>query len=232
MDKRHARAIIAFVWLAVLVGGFAWGLMRGLTIEQVLRSFHGYVTANVYAPVLFVLFYGLVRPLIFLPASWLCIVAGSVFGFWWGSVYSLLGENISASAAYVIGRYFRRRPDAGQTGATISKWRRLLDRQTFPTILAMHAAYFPFDPMNYASGLLRVPWRPFFWGTLIGCTPVALTFVSFGAALDFTSFVTHLDEFDAMALLDGTQVAISLALLMVSAIIAWIAYRYQRTAQR
>lgn len=227
--KRHARAITAVVWITALASGLAWGLTHGLSIGQILGAIYTYVNANPYAMVVFVLFFGLVRPVIFLPAMWLNIAAGSLFGFWIGALCALIGENMSASTAYTIARFYRRKPKDEQALAEVSKFQRLLHEQTFPTVLAMRASYLPFDPVNYGCGLMRVPWRPYFLGTLMGALPPMLTFVSFGASINFEAFVTHLEEFDSHELLDGTQLLISLLLLAVSAGTAWVAYRHRKS---
>lgn len=226
--KRHAKTIAAAVWIAVLATAVAWGLAQGWTIGHILGAVYTYVNANPYAMVVFVLFFGLVRPVIFLPAMWLNIAAGSLFGFWLGALCAMIGENMSASTAYVIARFYRRRPADEQALAEVSKFQRVLHQQTFPTVLAMRASYLPFDPVNYGCGLMRVPWRPYFLGTLIGALPPMLTFVSFGASINFAAFVTHLNDFDPAELLDGTQLLISLGLLAVSAGTAWLAYRHRK----
>lgn len=227
--KRHIKPLAAIIWLALLAAGFAWGLARGLTVAEILGGVHDYVGNNAYAPVVFVILYGL-RPLTFLPAMWLTIAAGSLFGFGLGVVCTIFGENLSAATAYAIARFFGRTPADDEAVTQLSAFRRMLQEQAFPTVMALRAAYLPFDPVNYGCGLLRVPWWPYFFGTFIGILPPMLTFVSFGASVEFATFIANLDEFDPSTLFDERQLTISLALLAASVIIAWFAHRQRRTA--
>lgn len=220
------RIGVAVAWLVALGLGVGLALAYDLSFAQVLHGIHDYIATSPYTLLLFVFFYSFLRPLIFLPSMWLAIASGSLFGFWPGVLCSLLGENLSATTAYAIARYFRGGPAAhDQAAGSVSKFRHLLYDQTFPTVLVMRAAYLPFDPVNYGCGLLRVPWWPYFLGTLIGTLVPTLTFVSFGASVDFTTFVLNIDKFDPAALLDATQLIISFLLFAASAVIAWIAYQ-------
>lgn len=177
---------------------------------------------------MFVILYGL-RPLTFLPAMWLTIAAGSLFGFGLGVVCTIVGENLSAATAYAIARFFRNSSADEATVAEISRLRRLLQEQAFPTVMALRASYLPFDPVNYGCGLLRVPWWPYFFGTFIGILPPMLTFVSFGASVEFATFMANLDTFEPASLFDERQFAISLALLAASMVIAWFAHRQRQS---
>src|SRR5699024_2011416 len=85
----------------------------------------------------------------------------------------------------------------------------------------------PFDLVNYGCGLLRVRWLPYMVGSLIGMLPPMVTFVSFGAAIDFRQMLER-EDFSPAALIDTSQLIISGVLVLVSvAIVIW-AQRRQR----
>lgn len=231
MRIKHNRIIVAVAWLILLGIGAGLILTQDLNIRQFVGDIQKYTVSHPIAPILFVLFYGLIRPVLFIPVMWLTVAAGSVFGFWSGLVFSLIGLNLSATTAYFIARFLRGTSTGDEAMAGISRLRRMLHNQTFSTVLALRAAYMPFDPINYGCGLLRVPWRSFFLGTLIGTLPPMITFVSFGTSLKLAKLVTHLDELSPVRLLDGTQLVTSLLLLTASAIIAWFAYQHPHANQ-
>jgi uncharacterized membrane protein YdjX (TVP38/TMEM64 family) len=91
----------------------------------------------------------------------------------------MIGENLSASVAYLTGRFF---------GTHIPELRRspitLDSEKTFSSILFTRFAFFPFDLVNYLSGFLRLPWFPFALATLIGIIPGALVFIIAGASIE------------------------------------------------
>ncbi|MDN5939849.1 MAG: VTT domain-containing protein, partial [Salinisphaera sp.] len=102
----------------------------------------------------------------------------------------------------------------------------------FPAVLTLRATYLPFDPVNYGCGLLRVRWWPYFTGSLIGMLPPMLTFVSFGASVEFSALAEDLAHFHPLTLLDASQLAVSAVLLLLSAVIVVFAERHRRHLQK
>lgn len=227
--SRHYKLIAAVGWLSLLAAGFGWGYAQGLSTVEILAAVYAYASGNPYAPLLYIGLYA-VRSLTFFPAMWLTVAAGSLFGFGLGVACTVVGENLSAAIAYAIARFFGTAPTEPdeETVQELTPFRRALQTQSFPTVIVLRAAYLPFDLVNYGCGLLRVPWWPYFFGTFIGILPPMLTFVSFGASVKFQALVHRLDDLEPMDLLDARQLAISLVLLAVSAIIVWFAHRYRR----
>ena len=107
----------------------------------------------------------------------------------------------------------------------LSRWRNLLDEQAFTSVLILRVIYAPFDVVNYGCGLLAVPWAPYALATLIGIMPGLVTFVSFGASVDFGEFLRHSHTFSAIDLFDARQLLISGSLLALSLVIAWVVHR-------
>lgn len=231
-SSRHYKAIAAIGWLLLLAAGFGWGYSRGLTTTEILAAAYTYASGNPYAPVLYIGLYAL-RSFTFVPAMWLTVASGSLFGFGLGVACTVVGENLSAAIAYATARFFGTAPTEPDEEAVqeLTPFRRTLRTQAFPTVVVLRAAYLPFDVVNYGCGLLHVPWWPYFFGTFVGILPPMLTFVSFGASVKFQVLVERLDDLHPTALLDGRQLAISLALLTVSALIAWFAHRYRQSRQ-
>lgn len=223
--RRNAKLVAAAVWLALFGALFFWVRARGLDTVQILELIYHTVAQHPLAPVVYVVIYAF-RPLTFFPAMWLTIASGNLFGFGMGVACTIVGENLSAATAYWIARFFgtpeRKDEDASRQLATS---RQLLREQTLPTVMALRAAYLPFDLVNYACGLLRVPWWQYFFGTFIGILPPMITFVSFGATVDFESFLADIDSFNPAAVIDREQLAISAGLFAASAVIAWYAHR-------
>lgn len=229
---RPAKVIAAGLWVMVLGAGLAWGYAQGLSTQEMLARVYYYVANHPLAPLIFILVYGL-RTFLFFPAMLLTIAAGSLFGFWYGALYAMIGENFSAHIAYLVARYFGTAPtDADvEAGKVLAPMRRRLHEQAFPTVLVLRVTYLPFDLINYGCGLLRVPWWPYLFGSLIGMLPPMFTFVSFGASIRFAQFLNGLDDFEPSDLIDTRQLLISLALLAVSAAIAWFAHRRRQRMQ-
>ncbi len=120
-------------------------------------------------PVVFVGLYVL-GVVVGIPGSALTIAAGGLFGSLLGVILVSLAATIGASLAFLIARYFARDAVAGW----VSK------REKFKTLDALTDKHgvmiiaitrliplFPFDILNYAFGLTKIPfWTYVFWSWL------------------------------------------------------------------
>ncbi|WP_423821252.1 VTT domain-containing protein [Salinisphaera sp. SPP-AMP-43] len=227
---RHLRLIIGSIWIALLVGLAIWVWQQDLSVREITQLIYDYVVDNPIAPVIYIIIYAL-RPITFFPAMWLTIAGGSLFGFIPGLIFGLLGENASAQTAYLLARFFRTDVDGeghSDRNPRIASFRRLLVEQAFPTVLVLRASFLPFDLVNYACGLLRVPWPSYTAGSILGMLPPMVTFVSFGATVNLPKLLNR-NSFSPEQLIDSTQLMISAGLVVVSAIIAFVAYRRRKT---
>lgn len=226
--KAHwPRIAVAAIWAALLAAGLAWAIAHDLSIREILAIIYRFVASNPLAPLVYIIVYAL-RSFTLFPAMWLTIAAGSLFGFVPGVLWALIGENLSANISYAFARFFRREdPEQAVETRRLSLFRRLLIQQAFPTTVVLRASYLPFDLVNYGCGLLRVRWLPYMVGSLIGMLPPMITFVSFGASINFRELVTN-EDFDPAELIDTSQLIISGVLVLVSVVIAIWAQRRQR----
>lgn len=230
--RQNAKYIAALLWLGLFGALFAWARIQGIGTVQIVELLYGSLARHPFAPLVYILVYAL-RPLTFFPAMWLTLAAGGLFGFGAGLVYAVIGENLSAAVAYWIARFFGTPEEENEDPSRqLHTSRRLLREQAFPTMIVLRATYLPFDLVNYASGLLRVPWWPYFFGSAIGMLPPMITFVSFGASVDFAAFLANVDGFSAVSLINREQLLISAGLLALSAVIAWYAHNRHRHARR
>lgn len=221
------RTVIAAIWLILLLTGLGWAVANNLSIRDILAVVYNYVIANPLAPLIYVTIYAL-RSFTLFPAMWLTLAAGSLFGFWPGLLWGLIGENLSANVAYATARFLRHEdPKHAEATKQLGLFRRLLARQAFPTVLVLRASFLPFDLVNYGCGLLHVSWPKYTLASMIGMLPPMVTFVSFGAAINFRELLTQ-DDFSPTELIDWQQLVVSAVLVLCSvAIVIW-AQRRQR----
>ena len=175
------KRIPLFIWLMIwgsLIGAFLYYKnLTGKDNLSLIKDLYYFITGTVYGPLFYIVFYAF-RPLIFFPATLLTFLSGLLFGVGWGFIYTMIGENISASVAYLTGRFFGSHiPELRKSPITLDS------EKTFSSILFTRFAFFPFDLVNYLSGFLRLPWLPFALATLIGIIPGALVFIIAGASI-------------------------------------------------
>ncbi len=166
--------------LAAAVGLYLGGQQAG---GAVLR-FAGWVNGlGVWGPVVFILGYA-VATVFFLPGSLLTLASGAIFGLAKGTVYSLIGATLGASAAFLVARYgARRRIEKKIAGnpkfAAIDK---AVGREGFKIVALLRLSpVFPFNLLNYTLGLTKVGFLPY----LAACAamlPGTLLYVYYGKA--------------------------------------------------
>jgi len=213
--KRNAPKITAAIfWVALIYAFQYYRVSNDLSYRDVLFQLLHFFTSTLWGPVVYMFLYA-VRPLILFPATLLTALSGALFGFWWGVLYTIIGENASANFAYWIGRFFGK--DLRLEDSVIGKWVESLRKNSFETVLLMRLFYVPFDLTNYGAGIVKAKWREYFWATLIGIMPGLTTFVALGAAIDLEEFRTAGLTFDAF---DPKYLALSAAIFIVSLILS------------
>lgn len=224
--KKHVPKLIALIFWSILVWYFQhYRISNGLSYQDVVLRLLDFFTGTMYGPVVYMVLYA-IRPLIFFPATLLTALSGALFGFYWGVIYTVLGENASANFAYWIGRFFGK--DLHLEDTFIGKWVEALRKRPFEAVLFMRLFYFPFDLTNYGSGILKVRWVSYFLATLIGIMPGLTTFVALGAAVDIDQFKMDGLSFNAF---DPKFLALSVTIFTVSLIISRFLKRWQANAK-
>lgn len=213
--KRNVPKIVALTFWAILIYSFQhYRITNGLSYSDVLLNLVTFFTSTMWGPLLYMVLYA-IRPLILFPATLLTALSGTLFGFWWGVLYTIIGENASANFAYAIGRFFGK--DMRLEDSRLGGWVEALRAQPFATVLFMRLFYVPFDLTNYGSGILKIRWPSYFTATLIGILPGLTTFVALGAAIDLAEFSENGLSFNAF---DPKFLALSVAIFIASIIIA------------
>ena len=186
--KQHGSKIAAFLFWAAVFGLYIGYTRRNdLTLGSSVRVIGLWLTGTVYGPLLYIALY-IIRPVIFFPSTILTALGGFLFGTA-GILYTILGGNGSAMAAYGIGRYFGQGVlEEGNETNIVQRYAARMRDNSFETVLIMRLIFLPFDLVNYAAGFLKINWRPFLLATIIGSIPGTISFVLLG-----TSFGT-LDE--------------------------------------
>lgn len=120
------------------------------------------------------------------PLSPFAVTAGLFFGFWQGSVISLIAVNTGALISFLITRHFITRKglshDCFRTSSH-SKSMRLLTSSDIRIISLLRVnPLVPFSLHNYLYGAACTDLRSYLWGTFLGSAPLTLLLVYFGVA--------------------------------------------------
>ena len=124
----------------------------------------------------------LVASLFFVPKNILTLVAGSVFGFFWGTAIVLLGSMSGALIAFLISRFLGREVMERVLTRRTPKIERYLHNNQFRTLLtARLIPVVPFTLLNYVAGLSPIRIWHYTSATLLGMLPGTLSYILIGA---------------------------------------------------
>lgn len=183
--QRHWQKWVALVCWLLLLGGYQWyAWQHGLTPQAAATALITFVANSTWGPLLYILVYTL-RPLVLFPAVLLTVGGGWLFGPLLGLIYVIIGSNLSATVAYLIGRFFGQgllQADMAQGPGLVQRYAERMRDRSFVTILTMRFVLLPYDLVNYLAGLLRIDYGAFVLATALGSLPGTIAFVLAGAA--------------------------------------------------
>jgi uncharacterized membrane protein YdjX (TVP38/TMEM64 family) len=165
-----------------------------------------------------------------LPGVWASMLAGALYGTWWGSAVVFEGASLGALQVFLLGRtwlrgWARRRLEAAPKLRAVEQ---AVSREGLRLVLLTRLSpAFPFSLLNLAYGLSEVSWRDYSLG-LIGILPGTILFCGLGAlAGDVARFHTVLSgEADPLTW------AVRLLGLGATLAVVWLVNRVAREALR
>jgi uncharacterized membrane protein YdjX (TVP38/TMEM64 family) len=182
---RYWHRLLALAIWALVIGGCVWyAAGTGWNLNQMAYDLMEFLYTPL-GPLVYILAFA-IRPLTFLSAALLTVLAGSIFGPVAGVAYTIIGSNLSAAVAYLLGRWLGRDLlTEFQSRGMIQRYCERLRRNSFDTVLIMNLLFVPFDLINYLAGLLHIRFRSFLLATFIGSLPGILACVLLGASVTF-----------------------------------------------
>jgi uncharacterized membrane protein YdjX (TVP38/TMEM64 family) len=132
--------------------------------------------------VLFVPLYALWVTLL-LPGVWASMLAGALYGAWWGTLVVFVGACLGAEAAFLLGRHWLRGWARARLAALpkLQAVEQAVSREGLRLVLLTRLSpAFPFSLLNLAYGLSEVSLRDYSLG-LIGILPGTVLFCGLGA---------------------------------------------------
>ncbi|HEY3567899.1 MAG TPA: TVP38/TMEM64 family protein [Thermoanaerobaculia bacterium] len=178
--SRGKLILYVVIGLAAVAGLILAGRQAGAYVPRFAQWVEG---LGVWGPVVFILGYA-VAAVAFIPGSLLTLAAGAIFGLVKGTVYTLIGATLGASAAFLVARYVARgaieRKIAGN--ARFAAIDRAVGREGFKIVALLRLSpIFPFNLLNYSLGLTKVGFWPYAAAS-IAMLPGTLLYVYYGKA--------------------------------------------------
>ena len=178
--RRLLLAVVIIVGVALIANQLGlFDLLKGGSLKERVERLDGmFQSLGAWAPVVFVLIW-IFSCTLLLPGLPITIAGALVFGAVWGSVYTAIGANIGACAAFLVGRYAARSMVEGwieknkslkkiDEGVRQQGWRMLMITRFVPL--------FPFSLQNYVYGLTNIPFRTYALVTIPTILPGTIAF--------------------------------------------------------
>ncbi|MDF1618417.1 TVP38/TMEM64 family protein [Petrocella sp. FN5] len=132
-----------------------------------------------YAPILYILLY-IVGVVLALPGFALTILAGPLFGFSLGTILVIIGSNVGCQLTFFISRllgkdFVKRYIKADSYFEKLSK--KIEDNGFLVMLYLRLLPIFPFNGVNYISGLSQVKYWHYTLATFVGMLPATLVYV-------------------------------------------------------
>jgi phosphatidylserine/phosphatidylglycerophosphate/cardiolipin synthase-like enzyme/uncharacterized membrane protein YdjX (TVP38/TMEM64 family) len=214
----------AVVVMVVLALGAIWRLTplrEYLDIEK-MAAMGRVLRGNPAAPLLVLLGY-LVGALILFPITLLLTATALIFDPVRGLIYSLVGALSGAALTFWIGRLLARTGVRWLAGPRVARIRRQLQRRGLIAIVA--ARLLPvgnFSLINMVAGALRVRFRDYMLGNILGLLPGILGLTLFADRLGTTLRNPK----------PRNLVALALVVVAIMALLGWLRRRLERSTRR
>jgi len=180
--KRSWKPLVFLVLLAAAVAGIhLCGATQYLQEDRLRTLISSY---GALAPAIYILIYAL-APVLLLPGLPITIVGGILFGPFWGVVYTISGATLGASLAFLVARYLARDWVASKlTGPKWAKLDREVEQHGWKVVAFTRLIpAFPFNLLNYAFGLTKIPFSHYALATFFCMLPACIAFIVFSSSL-------------------------------------------------
>src|SRR5262245_61402802 len=174
------------LWLRVLaalavLGGIAWAAAHRSAFD--FAAVQARVEAiGVAAPLAFVAIYA-VAAVLLVPGAALTLAAGALFGPFAGALYSLVGATVGATLAFLLARFLVGDWVRRKTGARLGELVEGIEREGWRFVAFVRLVpLFPYNLLNYALGLTRIPLAQYVVATFICMAPGAVAYSYLGYA--------------------------------------------------
>ncbi len=212
--RRGNAADLRRVLLRVLVVAILIGILCAIPAARTwLSREHIYTlteTMGALGPVALILM-GAVTPVFFFPRAPICLVAGLLYGVTMGSLIGMVAGTAGSIVHYYLSMGLLARPAERLTPRRWQNSLTVLKTHPFRALLLLRL--FPLSNasvINMIAGLLRLPFRPYLWATILGTLPITVIYALWGKTAREPS---------------TAHIILSVALLLLLTLIAWLVPR-------
>lgn len=198
------------------------GLRHYITFEQFKanREFFVNFVKNNYFTSVFIFFITIIFSVVSsLPvAGLLTLIAGFLFGVFWGTVYAVIGGTVGSMLAFLLFRYFFGKLIQDKYGIRFEQFNKNVEIYGAYYIVIAHLITAPYFVINTLAALTKISLRDFTIASLIGVIPTSLVYAFAGR---------QLGKINSLKEIFSRNVLIAFALLTLLSIISLLIKKYK-----
>lgn len=120
-----------------------------------------------------------------IPGTILVVAGGAVYGFWAGTLWSVMGATLGAIAAFLVSRYLFHHWFEQHFGQSpvLTFLKRMMQHNALSCVLVIRLTPIsPFNVMNFCFGLSPIDLKSYSLGTVLGIVPGTAIYTSIGVS--------------------------------------------------
>ena len=177
MNRTALRWLLALALLAAV--GIALAMRERFDAAALQAWVEG---AGAAGPLLFMALYALAAVL-FLPGAVIALAGGALFGPLWGTLWNLTGATMGAALSFLIARYIGADWVARRAGPRLQRLNDGVASEGWRFVAFVRLVpLFPFNLLNYALGLTRIPFAAYLLASWVFMLPGAFAYTWLGHA--------------------------------------------------
>ena len=194
MKKEKKIKIFLGTTYLVIIATFLWVFFSNFSLDEVSNYnfiknnnnyFNNIKNENFFLVSLLFIFIVIIWVFLLGVGSPAMILAGFIFGKWFGSIYALIALTIGATLLYIFTSYFLKDLIGEKFYKRFSNFHKKFKKNEFNFFLIYRfVSAIPFSISNIVPTIFNVKVKTFFFGTIIGLYPQIFIWASLGSGLD------------------------------------------------
>ncbi len=179
-QKNKLFVFLIILLVSILLSVFVFPRLSSERLEAIFKDIGS------RAGLLYILLFATL-PGFFLPVIILIFPAGIVFGFTWGSIYTLIGASINMAWMFLLSRYLARESIQSLVKRKLkAKWVSMIEKNSqgrpgFVFLFLLRVTpLVPYNLINYVYGLSDMDFKNYIVSSILGIIPGTLVYLNIG----------------------------------------------------
>ncbi|MDP6294124.1 MAG: TVP38/TMEM64 family protein [Candidatus Woesearchaeota archaeon] len=181
----HKKEMVKFGLLILLIAAAVY-IFRFTSLADQLSytSVKAFVERfGVWSWAIFIIIYAALVT-VFVPGTVMSFAGAILFGPWLGTLLNVAGATSGAVVGFFISRLLGRKFVQTLIEGKMDKFEKMVHENAFKGVLFVRIVpLFPYVAINYTSGLLKMHFKDYFFGSLIGMIPGSFAYTFLFASL-------------------------------------------------